>query len=114
MVQIEFINLLINRRSLDRVYPGGSEKFIRDWGPFNGRSSSYDDDLVKFGAMNPADIDELIQELQEIGLVGLADKDRQKVWVDFCVLDELMGLGARCDWVTYNYSERTASFVDGV
>ena len=72
MLRIEFICLVVSRRSLDRVYPGGSTEFIKAWGPFNGRSSAYDDDLIKFGAMDPTVIDDLIRRLEDLCLVGLS------------------------------------------
>ncbi len=112
MLRIEFICLVVNRRSLDRVYPGGSTEFIKAWGPFNGRSSAYDDDLIKFGAMDPTVIDDFIRRLEDLGLVGLSQESGIKEWKDFCVVEELMGLRARCGWISYDDSERSASFVD--
>ena len=112
MLKIEFICLLINRSSLDRKYPGGSDSFLEEWGPFNSRSSSYDDHMVKFGAMNSAVISDLIEKLESLGLVGLSEASGAKAWVDFCVVEELMGLRARCDWVSYNSRDRTASYID--
>jgi len=80
VLRIEFICLVVNRRSLDQIYPGGSNEFIKDWGPFNGRSSAYDDDLIKFGAMDPAVIDDLIRRLEDLGLVGLSQESGIKEW----------------------------------
>ena len=113
MLKIEFICLVVSRRSLDRIYPGGSKEFINAWGPFNGRSSAYNDDLIKFGAMDTAVIDDLIRRLESLGLVGLSLESGNKEWKDFCVVEELMGLRARCDWISYDDSERSASFADG-
>jgi hypothetical protein len=110
-MRIEFICLIVNRHSLNRVYSGGSDQFIDDWGPFDGRSSDYDDHMVKVGAMNSSDIDNLILELSRIGLYGLCDVDGKKFWVDFCVVDELVGLRARCDWIGYDYDDRTIFYV---
>ena len=113
MLRIEFICLVVNRRSLDRIYPGGSNEFITAWGPFNGRSSAYDDDLIKFGAMDPTVIDDLIRRLEDLGLVGLSQESGIKEWKDFCVVEELMGLRARCNWISYDGIERSASFANG-
>ncbi len=113
MLRIEFICLVVNRCSLDRVYPGGSAEFIKAWGPFNGRSSAYDDDLIKFGAMDHTVIDDLIRRLEGLGLVGLSQESGIKEWKDFCVVEELMGLRARCEWISYDGIERSVSFANG-
>ncbi len=113
MLSIEFICLVVNRRSLDQIYPGGSNEFIKAWGPFNGRSSAYDDNLIKFGAMDPAVIDDLIRRLEDLGLVGLSQESSIKEWKDFCVVEELMGLRARCDWISYDGIARSVSFANG-
>ena len=112
MLQIEFICLIINRMSLDRVYPGGSAEFITQHGPFQRRSADFDAHLIRFGAMDPSVIEDLIEMMVGYGLVGLATMNGEKRWVDFCVIEELMGLRARCEWVKYDDRERTVTYVE--
>jgi N-acetylglutamate synthase-like GNAT family acetyltransferase len=62
--------------------------------------------------MDPTVIDDFIRRLEDLGLVGLSQESGIKEWKDFCVVEELMGLRARCGWISYDDSERSASFVD--
>jgi hypothetical protein len=111
MISIEFINLIIKRSALDRVYAGGSAKFILDNEPFDGYVRAYDESLVKFGAMNPNDIQVIAKHLESIGLVGISKKNDEELWVDFCVVDELMGATLACDWIHYDRESRSASIL---
>ncbi len=58
--------------------------------------------------MDPTVIDDLIRRLEGLGLVGLSQESGIKVWKDFCVVEELMELSARCDLISYDHSERLA------
>lgn len=108
-IPIQFVNLVIRRSSIDRVYPGGSSKFLSDYGPFDGIARASDDHLVKFGAMSASDIDEFIKPLKELGLKGLVENQGVLAWQDYCVIDELFGFSEICGWLTYNRRMRTAS-----
>ena len=109
MIPIEFLNLVIKRSALDRVYKGSSSAFITAYEPFDGRVNAYDQDLVKFGAMGPNDIHEIARDMESLGLIGVSESNSQQVWTDFCVIDELMGPTLECDWIHYDGKSRTAS-----
>ncbi len=109
-VPIEFISLVIRRSSLDKSYPGGSTQFIKDYGPFDNRVNAFDSDLVKFGAMNPRDIDDLITELTTYGLEGRPKTTQSDEWIDFCIIDELLGITGTCHWMVYERSTREAQY----
>ncbi len=109
-IQIEFLNLVIKRSSLDRSYPGGSQAFIKEHQPFDGRVNCYDDFLVKFGAMNPQVIEDLMTELVSYGLEGCPELKQSDEWVDFCMVDELLGITGNCRWLVFEPSTREARY----
>jgi len=101
-VPIEFISLVVQRAALDRVYPGGSEAFIKNHGPFDGHVQAYDDKLVKFGAMGSDVISDLADYLQKLGLTATHLENGEEFWADFCVVDQLFGPTKECVWLTYD------------
>jgi hypothetical protein len=112
MIPIEFLNLIIKRSSLDRIYPGGSSAFITNHAPFDGQVNAYDEDFVKFGAMGPGDIHAIAEDMESLGLIGVTDKSGEQFWTDYCVIDELMGPTLRCDWIKYNGKSRTVELIE--
>ncbi len=112
LIPIEFLNLIIKRSSLDRIYPGGSPAFITKHEPFDGRVNAYDEDFVKFGAMGPSDIHAIAEDMESLGLIGVTDKSGEQFWTDYCVIDELMGPTLRCDWIKYNGKSRTVELIE--
>jgi hypothetical protein len=112
VIPIEFLNLVIKRSALDRVYPGGSSAFIKEREPFDGRVKAFDESLVKFGAMGSNVINKLAQEMESIGLVGITRINNQECWADFCVIDQLMGPTACCKWIRYDRTMKTACFFE--
>jgi hypothetical protein len=107
-IQIEFLNLVIKRSSLDQSYPGGSQAFIKEHQPFDGRVNCYDEFLVKFGAMSSSDMNELTTWAKTLGLADQSQIDETQYAEDFCVLDELMGPLSKCDWIEYDQRNRLA------
>lgn len=108
MIRIEFLSLVVRRSALDRVYRDGSSGFIRDHAHFDDRINTYDEALIKFGAMSPHDIHKIAQKMESLGLTGIVDLDGEQHWCDFCVVDELMGPSLKCDWIQYETKTRTA------
>lgn len=109
-VPIEFFNLVIRRSSLDRFYPGGSSQFLEDYGPFDNRVRAFDNHLVKLGAMNPRVIEALMTELENYGLKGRSGGTQSDDWLDFCIVDELLGINGNCYWLAYEPSIREARY----
>ena len=111
-IPIEFLNLVIRRSALNRVYPGGSSAFIQNHEPFDGRVNAYDDDFVKFGAMGPSDIHAIAEDVESLGLIGVEDKGGDQFWTDYCVIDELMGPTLQCDWIKYDRKFRAVKLIE--
>lgn len=110
-IPIEFLNAIVKRSALDRVYPGGSAAYISDHGAFDGRVRAYDEYLVKVGAMSPDVIKMICDSWTELGLTDTTEVSGIKQWEDFCVVDELMGPTLKCDWIIYDPKNRKARHI---
>lgn len=113
-IPIQFLNVVIRRAAIDKIYPGGSLAFIREHAPFDGTVKAYDEKLVKFGAMSAIEIDKIAKYLVSLGFEGVSGQAVNLVWIDFCVIDELFGLTQSCYWIKYDTKTRTASCIDSV
>jgi hypothetical protein len=112
MIPIEFLNLIIKRSSLDKIYPGGSSAFITNHEPFDGQVNAYDEDFVKFGAMGPGDIHAIAEDMESLGLIGVTDRSGEQFWIDYCVIDELFGPTLHCDWIKYDRKFKTVELIE--
>ena len=56
-----------------------------------------DNYLVMKGAMSPWDMESLVKEHEEFGLVGVVEKNGVEQWQDFCVVEWRPTLP--CDWI---------------
>ena len=102
-VQLEFINIIIKRESIHRIVSGGWKAFIRQMEPIQF-NNCFDDYLFRTGAMSYEETFAIAQELNNIGLSGLALSDKsQKYWVDFCVFDSSLGTEHSVGWLDLEY-----------
>ncbi len=75
--------LIIPIENIDKVYPGGFKKIREDnLGDFSKRLWN-DDFLFRDGAMSPMDIEFMIKKWEDLGLVGVIEKEGQKQWKDY-------------------------------
>lgn len=112
-IQCEFIDFIIPIDKINSVYPGGFKKFKDDHKQgFFGRLY-HDDFLFRDGAMNPIDIDGLVNEWEAMGLKGIKEIDGQEQWLDFCVVEGMYGGPTLpCDWLEYD-SENNCVYLKG-
>ncbi len=102
-VQLEFINIIIKRESIDRIVSGGWEGFLQQM-ELKQFNDCFDDHLFRTGAMSYEEAFDIAHELNDIGLSGLASGDKpQKYWVDFCIFDSTLGTEYRVDWLDLDY-----------
>ena len=98
-VQLEFINIIIKRESIDRIVSGCWEGFLQQM-ELKQFNDCFDDHLSRTGAMSYEEAFDIAHELNDIGLSGLASGDKpQKYWVDFCIFDSTLGTEYRLDWL---------------
>jgi hypothetical protein len=112
-VPIEFMSIVVNRAALDRQFSGGSAAFIAQHEPFDKKVNAYDQFLVKFGAPDSGQIYAITQDLESLGLKGMTQVEDENIWSDYCVIDEADGVTLRCDWISYDFKTRLATYVAG-
>jgi len=101
-IRTEFINFIVSRAAIEAKYPGGWGKFLIDQG-FQGTNQRgrfwHDDYLYRNGAMNPIDMQSLVERWEQRGFVGLQDFDGKKIWTDFCVYEGFWPMEYECPWL---------------
>lgn len=90
-VALEFIDFIVPVKVVRDKYPGGWDGFLRDYESCLGRRVWYDDHLVRDGAMNPRDIQILVEEWLDMGFEPFEDVNGEKRWKDCCVLEAMFG-----------------------
>jgi len=111
VILCEFIDLIIPISNINKVYPGGFEKFKSDnLDGFEGRYQ-HDEYLFRDGAMNSMDIKLLLDQWEKLGLQGIVKLGGQQIWKDFCVVESMYG-GPKllCEWIDFDPDTRTVSY----
>ncbi len=103
-VELEFISLIIPIERIEKHYPGGFNKYKRDNNQAIGRRIWFDNYIVRDGAMNPMDIEYLVNSWEEFGLVGITEVNGTKQWQDLCVVDFIGGMTLPCNWLLHKYN----------
>lgn len=98
-VELEFISLIIPIEKIEKKYPGGFNKYKSDNSQSIGRRIWYDKYVVRDGAMNPMDIEYMVKQWEELGLVGIIEENGKKQWKDLCVVDFFNGITLPCNWL---------------
>ena len=110
-INTEFIDLIVPIETIRRKYPGGWEQCLQDHAPLLGGRVWHDDYLLRDGAMNPMDMQRLVEEWEAMGFTATAEVNGQKQWVDFCVHDMMMGVTLPCEWII-EPARRTLAHID--
>lgn len=95
-IELEFINLVVRKSTLEEKYQGGIEQFRKD---LPNRSLREDEDLVRFGCMNWNDLKHFTDI---IVAKGLEYKDQETK--DFVVISSLKGALWEVDWIGFENS----------
>lgn len=99
-IQLEFINFIVPREVIEKKYPGGWGKCLADHATLIGGRVWYDDHLFRDGAMNPMDIESLVESWKARGFHTHDGKEHPTKWVDVCVAEALFGGSTLpCDWL---------------
>jgi hypothetical protein len=93
-IELEFINLVVRKSTLEEKYQGGVEQFKRD---LPNQSLREDDDLIRFGCMNWNDMEHFTDVIES---KGLEYKDQETT--DFIVISVLQGALWQVDWLGLN------------
>ena len=99
-IALRSLILLSQSPSSHEKYPGGWDQCLKDHKNLLCGRVWFDDHLLRDGAMNPRDIDSLVDEWKELGFEPTEERDGQRVWKDCCVVQSLFGGPTlACDWL---------------
>ena len=112
-IATEFIDFIVPIQNIRDKYPGGWEQCLKDHQNLIGGRVWYDEYLFRDGAMNPNDIESIVEHWEAMGFEGIVEGNNQKYWKDMCVFEGLFG-GAtlQCDWIDFDRETR-AAFLKG-
>ena len=114
-IQLECISLIIPKTVIEKYYPGGFDQYRKD-NDLRFVKENYniwfDDDLVKEGAMNPMDMDDLLKKWTSFGVKTTSVQNKIKKWKNVCVVASLENQFLPCDWLIFN-DAHTVSFKRG-
>ena len=114
-IQLEFIDFIVPRSVIEQKYPGGWVQCLKDHENLIGGRVWYDEYLFRDGAMNPMDIESLVNEWQRLGFnTHKENEDGMPIeWLDVCVCESLLGGPTlKCEWLEVDTDTRTARLKD--
>lgn len=101
-IALEYIDFVVPISVIRQKYPGGWDQCLLDHELLIGGRVWYDDHLLRDGAMNPSDIQSLIEEWAGFGIQPWIEIDSQRVWKDCCVVESMLGGPTKpCDWLDF-------------
>ncbi len=95
-VLLEFFSIIIPRKIIDPVYPGGSQSLIQE---MDIPECSYDENLVRFTARDSIGIGEIIEIWTNRGLRDVRKRKGKRAWIDLCVVDSSGEPTLPCKWI---------------
>ncbi|MGY8964084.1 MAG: hypothetical protein ACKVKT_11070 [Rhodospirillales bacterium] len=108
-IALEFLNLVIPIKNIDRRYPGGWDQCIKDHAHLIGGRVWFDDHLFRDGAMNPKDMSDLLDNWVEIGLITIEEERGKPSWRDCCVVYSAFGFPIiPCRWIEMTMNGKLA------
>lgn len=114
-IALEFIDFVVPIDLIRQKYPGGWAQCLQDHERLIGGRVWFDEHLLRDGAMNPADIESLVDEWTSLGFQPTAELDGQRMWKDCCVVESMFGGPTLpCDWLELAEDGRSAWFKGSV
>lgn len=112
-IKLEFIDFIVPIAVIRQKYPGGWDACLKDHAPLIGGRVWYDEHLFRDGAMNPRDIESLLEEWTELGFTPFEERDGKQHWKDVCVAECCFG-GATlpCSWLESD-TEQCIAYLTG-
>ena len=96
-IELAYMNLIIPIEKIEKHYPGGFKQYKID----NKKNiNEYDDYIVMKRAIGMKEIESFAKECEDFGLVGVVEKNGEKQWQDFCIIDIVPT--PPCDWLWHD------------
>lgn len=108
-VALEFIDFIVPICVIERKYPGGWVRCLRDHASVLGRRVWHDEHLFRDGAMNPQDMGRLVAHWASLGFQPMGRNGERMFWLDGCVVEGTFGgTTLPCDWIEVAEDGRSA------
>jgi hypothetical protein len=108
-IATEFIDFIVPIKVIEKKYPGGWEQCLVDHKELIGGHVWYDEYLFRDGAMNPMDIESLVNKWTDLGFKCTAEVDGKNTWQDVCVFEMMFGGPTMpCEWIAFDAETRSA------
>ena len=95
-IELEFINLVVRKSTLEAKYTGGLAQFKTD---LPNKSMREDEELIRFGCMNWNDMEHFTDIIVAKGL-----EYKNQETTDFVVISSLQGALWQVDWIGFEKS----------
>ena len=92
----EGISVVIKRLAIDKKYPGGWGRFVKD---VPNQTFCNDDNIARVGFMTPVDVENYIEHLEGYGFQYMVNEAA----ADMIVVDQLRGLCRKYNWLNVFY-----------
>ena len=101
-IALEHINFIVRSATIEEKYPGGWDQCLIDHASSLGSRVWFDEHLFRDGAMNPIDMENMVNAWRDFGFQVVLINGEKK-WLDCCVIDEnFETLSLPCDWIELN------------
>ena len=107
-IRLELFNLIVPIKVINRYYPGGFRALVAENQSMFGGKLWHDGHLFRYGAMNPTDIQALVEFWIKKGLTPFEERNGKKCWKDMCVVDFFGGPTLPCDWLEHDPTDHSA------
>lgn len=108
-IKLEFIDFVVPIALIRQKYPGGWKQCLKDHERLIGGRVWFDEHLLRDGAMNPGDIESLVEEWTGLGFQPTVELDGQRIWKDCCVVESMFGGPTLpCDWLEFSEDGQSA------
>jgi hypothetical protein len=108
-VRIKFLSVIVPIEKIDASpLKGGLRGILQTQPSLVGKAFWHDDNLFVEYAMNPIDVQSLVQRWESLGLVGRAESNGVRCWKDVCVVDYYNGPTLPCAWLEFDPRTKTA------
>ena len=93
-VLAEAISVIMRCETIETRYPRGGDGYVKD---APNKTLCTDGRLARVGFMAPHDVKSFVSRLEKLGFEFVRDGKA----IDMCVVDQLHGPTARCEWLEY-------------
>lgn len=107
-VKVKFLSVVVPIENINKSsIEGGLSGLLKQFGNSRGKSFWLDEHLYVEFAMNPIDIQSLVEKWESLGLSSRTEEGGQRMWRDLCVVDFYQGPTLPCRWLTFDPNANT-------